>query len=182
VSLRRWLSPGRLLLGGLGLALGVGGVLALREATLSTHGEEVAPRIELVVSARTRGGEVTQTLAEMVEAQVLGCRLEVNSDLAGPIEDLGDRRFRAVLAPSLDETNRRQFRGCLEDWVIDHLQLQVLRLDEPATSAAVGEGQGDEGDEGDDGEGAADGGARGRPTPGGPVQLEPLSRRTSTIP
>jgi hypothetical protein len=177
VSVRRWLAPGRLLLGGLGLALGVGGVLALREATLSTHGERVAPRIELVVSARTKGGEVTQTLAEMVEAQVLGCRLEVNSDLTGPIEDLGDRRFRAVLAPSLDETNRRQFRGCLEDWVIDHLQLQVLRLDEPATRTAVGEG-----DEDDDGEGAGDGGARGRLTPVGPVQLEPLSRRTSTIP
>lgn len=131
MSLRTRLAPGRLVLGGLGLALGIGGVLALREATLSTHGEAVAPRIELVVSGRTEGGEATQTLYEMVEAQILTCRLEVSSDLVGPVEDLGGGRFRAVLAPSLDETNRKQFRGCIEDWVIDHVQLQVLHLDEP---------------------------------------------------
>ena len=54
-------------------------------------------QIELVVSAQTEGGEHDQTLAEMVEAQLLTCRLEVKSDLAGPIEPLGDGRFRAVL-------------------------------------------------------------------------------------
>jgi hypothetical protein len=130
VRLRTRLAPGRLVLGALGLAIGVGGVLLLREATLSTHGEDVAARIELVVSAQTEGGERTQSLGEMVEAQIMTCRLEVTSDVVGPIEDLGGGRFRAVLAPSLDHTNRKQFRGCLEDWVIDHVQLQVVHLDE----------------------------------------------------
>jgi hypothetical protein len=28
----------------------------------------------------------------------------------------------------MDETNRRQFRGCLEDWLIDHVRLDVVTL------------------------------------------------------
>ena len=122
------LSPARLALGTVGLAIGVAGVLTLREATLSTH-EEVAGRgMELVVSARTRGGEPSQTLAEMVEAQLLTCRLEVSSDVDGPIEPLGDGRFRLVLVPAMDQTNQRQFRGCVEDFITDHLQINVLEL------------------------------------------------------
>jgi hypothetical protein len=122
------LTPTRAALGLVGLGAGVAGVLALREATLSTH-EQVAGRgMELVVSARTKGGEQGQTLAEMVEAQLLTCRLEVTSDLAGPIESLGDGRFRVLLEPAMDQTNRRQFRGCVEDFLIDHLQIDVIRL------------------------------------------------------
>jgi hypothetical protein len=114
-----------------GLVIGIFVVLALREATLSTH-EPVRrdSRIELVVAAHTKGGESNQTLAEMVEAQLLTCRLEVTSDLVGPIEAEGDDRFRAVFAPSMDETNRRQFRGCVEDWVIDHVRLDVIHFAE----------------------------------------------------
>ena len=122
------LTPIRLLLGAVGLALGIVGVLALREATLSTHQSVTARATELVVSADTKGGEQDQTLPEMVEAQLLTCRLEVTSDLAGPIESLGDGRFRAVLTPALDETNRRQFRGCVEDWVIDQVRINVIEL------------------------------------------------------
>ena len=123
------LTPLRLLLGAVGLAIGIVGILALREATLSTH-EPVsgARETELVVSAKTKGGERDQTLPEMVEAQLQTCRLEVTSDLSGPIESLGDGRFRAVFAPAMDETNRRQFRGCVEDWVIDHVRINVTEM------------------------------------------------------
>ncbi|MGH6691492.1 MAG: hypothetical protein ACREF4_12545 [Gammaproteobacteria bacterium] len=125
----RKLTPMRLLLGAVGLAVGIVGVLALREATLSTH-EPVgdARETELVVSAKTKGGERDQTLSEMVEAQLQSCRLEVTSDLAGPIESLGDGRFRAVFTPAMDDTNRRQFRGCVEDWAIDHVRVNVIEL------------------------------------------------------
>jgi hypothetical protein len=131
MRLRERFPPGRVALGVVGLAIGIGGVLALREATLSTHGEQVGERIVLEVSANRRGAEPTQTLSEMVEAQIETCHLEINSDLVGPIDDLGDGHFRAVLAPSLDHTDRKQFRGCLEDWVIDHVSLNVVHLDEP---------------------------------------------------
>jgi hypothetical protein len=122
------LTPGRVVLGAIGLAVGVVAVLALREATLSTHEPVTGDGIELVVSARTAGGERNQTLSEMVEAQLQTCRLEVTSDLAGPIESLGDGRFRALLRPAMDETNRRQFRGCVEDFMIDHVQIDVLEI------------------------------------------------------
>jgi hypothetical protein len=122
------LTPARVALGAIGLAVGVVAVMALREATLSTHEAVDGDGMELVVSARTRGGERDQTLPEMVEAQLLTCRLEVTSDLAGPIEALGDGRFRAVLTPAMDETNRRQFRGCVEDFMIDHVQINVIEL------------------------------------------------------
>ena len=123
----------RIVLVVVGFVIGIVGVLALREATLSTH--QPVPRdsrIELVIAANTKGGEPHQTLAEMVEAQVLTCRLEVGSDVVGDIEADEDDRFRVVLTPSLDETNRRQFRGCIEDWVIDHVRLDVVRLADTA--------------------------------------------------
>ncbi len=82
------------------------------------------------MSASSAGGEQDQTLAEMVEAQLLTCRLEVTSDLAGPIESLGDGRFRVVLVPAMDQTNRRQFRGCVEDFIIDHLQIDIIEFNE----------------------------------------------------
>jgi hypothetical protein len=122
------LRPGRLALGAVGLAVGVVAVLALREATLSTHEAVDARETKVVVSGETKGGEENQTLSEMVEAQLLTCRLEVESDLTGPVERVGDGRFRAVLVPALDDSNRRQFRGCLEDWIIDHVRLDVVEL------------------------------------------------------
>jgi hypothetical protein len=124
------MSPRRVLLGVVGLAVGTLAVWGLREATLSTH-DAVVPgtRTAVVLAARTHGGEPTQTLAEMVEAQILTCRLEVKSDLVGGVRDDGDGRFSALLAPALDETDRRQLRGCLEDFVIDHLQMDVIQLE-----------------------------------------------------
>jgi hypothetical protein len=124
----RKLKPLRILLGLVGLGIGVVLVLALREATLSTHEPVTARETELIVHGKTKGGEPGQTLAEMVEAQLQSCRLEISSDYEGPIEPQGDGNFRAVLVPALDETNRKQFRGCLQDWNIDHLQVGVVEL------------------------------------------------------
>jgi hypothetical protein len=129
----RRLAP-RIALGLVGLAVGAVLVSLLREATLSTHDEVIAPdsQIELVVAAHDRNAETGQTLPEMVEAQILTCRLEVASDMEGEVEPVGlgtGNQYRAVLTPSMDETNRRQFRGCVEDWVIDGVQLDVLRLE-----------------------------------------------------
>jgi len=122
------LKPVRILLGLVGLGVGIVAVLALREATLSTHQEVAGTGTELIVSAKTKGGEKSQRLPEMVEAQLLTCRLEVSSDFEGPIERLDNGRFRAVLDSALDDTNRRQFRGCVDDFIIDHLQVNVVEL------------------------------------------------------
>ena len=124
----RRLKPIPILLGVIGLAIGLAAVFALREATLSTHDPATGREMELIVSATTKDPERSQTLPEMVEAQLLTCRLEVNSDLARPIEPLGDGRFRAVFEPAMDDTDRRQFRGCVEDWLVDHVQIDVVEL------------------------------------------------------
>lgn len=111
------------------IATVVGGVLLVRDATLSTH-QPVDPdsRVDLVVRIRTNGNERGQTVDEIMEALLLSCRLEVNSDPAGAVEDLGDGRYRATLRPGMDTTDRRQFRGCLEDWTIDHVRADVEHL------------------------------------------------------
>jgi hypothetical protein len=126
---RRFPRPMILAAGAVGLAMGILGVGALREATLSTH-HRVDPhsQIELVVFAEDRGAEPGQSLFELVDAQVRTCRLEVTSDVVGEIVPQGDQEFRAVLRPTMDETNRRQFRGCLEDWLVDHIRLDVVSL------------------------------------------------------
>jgi hypothetical protein len=113
----------------IGLVAAVVAVALLRDATLSTH-QPIDPdsRIELVLHVRTKGGEAGQTPAEMAEAQILTCRLEVSSDPVTPIENIGEGNFRVILAPSMDKTDQRQFRGCLEDWTIDHVQSNVETL------------------------------------------------------
>jgi hypothetical protein len=122
----------RIGLGAVGAAVGTLAVVALREATLSTHDEPAEPgsRMDLVVDARYRHPEQGQGLDELVEAQVQMCRLEVSSDVVGPIEHQGDGRFRTELSPSMDQTDRRQFRGCLEDWMIDGVLLDVVSLEQ----------------------------------------------------
>lgn len=117
------------LLAAVGTAIGALAVLGLREATLSTH--QPVPEgstVEVVLEAEERGSEPGQTLDEIVAAKVQLCRLEVTSDVVGEVEPLGGGRYRAVLTPTLDQTNRRQFRGCLQDWRIDHVRVHVVSL------------------------------------------------------
>jgi hypothetical protein len=121
--------PAQVVVGALGLTVGVLGVIGLREATLSTHGHvDPDSRVEIVLDARTRHREFRQTVPEMVEALVLGCRLEVSSDVVGPIRADSSSRFRFVLQPALDETNQKQLRGCLEDWTLDSLRADVISM------------------------------------------------------
>lgn len=121
------MTPVRVLLALVGVAVGVGATLALREATLSTH-QHVSRHTHavIVLDAETKGGEPGQTLEEMVTAILLTCRLEVGrSDLKSLRHD-GDGRYTARLEPGMDQTNARQLRGCLEDWTTDHVRIDVV--------------------------------------------------------
>lgn len=121
------------LLGVVGLVAGGVLVSLLREATLSTH-QPVSPysQVEVTVHARVHNTERNQSLAEAVEAQLLTCRLEVASDvveeLREPQPTATEGEFTVVMQPALDQTNRRQFKGCVEDFVIDGLQMDVVDM------------------------------------------------------
>jgi hypothetical protein len=115
------------------------GVWTVRDATMSEHTfQDPGSRLEVVVESRTNGSEPGQLLAEYTRAKVRFCRTEVaHSDLAGELEAAGaPGRFRFVLRPTLDDSDRRQFRGCMEDWNLDHVQVDVVSMMDLAPAPA----------------------------------------------
>ena len=127
-----------------GIAVLAGGVYALRESTISRHSvQDSTSRLEVVIDADLRGSEPGQTKVEYARAKVFACRTEVA--LSDPVEDLtpitrdGEDLFRFVLQPSLDDTDRRQFRGCMEDWNMDHIQVDVVSMVDLAPKAPSAE-------------------------------------------
>lgn len=124
-------SAGRAAAGLLGLVIGGAVVFLLREATLSTHQPVPADsRVAVVVDVHTRNLEWDQSQDEMVEALFTFCRLEVSSDLDGEVREIEPDRYLGVLRPGLDDTNRRQFRGCMEDWTLDGLTAHVRSVED----------------------------------------------------
>lgn len=105
---------------------GLVGVRALADATLTTHVEmDPDSRLAVVVHGSMHD-ESEFDLSLGVESLVRFCQLEVGRDIGiGPLEPLDGDRFRFVLQPALDEADQRQFRGCIGDIVIDHLQASV---------------------------------------------------------
>lgn len=66
------------------------------------------------------------SLLSQTEAIVALCELEVGAEQTGPVSSLGEDRFRFVLQPSLDETDEVQFAGCVEDWKIDSMLVDIV--------------------------------------------------------
>lgn len=119
---------GRFLLPMLGLAVGLGSIVALREATISRHEPMVhGTHTEVIIRASSNGAEHGQSLDELVAATFSLCRSEVNADVSR-IDPEPKDHYRVVLSPALDRTNRRQIRGCLEDWLVDHLRIDLLAM------------------------------------------------------
>ena len=54
-----------------------------------------------------------------------------------PVEGHLDR-FEVVLAPALDSSDRKQFEGCIEDWLIDHHLLEVISIEDLPPVPATG--------------------------------------------
>ena len=116
-----------------GVTVLVGGIYLLRESTISRHTvQDSTSQLEVLIDADLKGAEPGQTVAEYALAKVYACRTEVAlSDPVGeltPVTRDGEDLFRFVLQPSLDDTDRRQFRGCMEDWNMDHVQVDVVSM------------------------------------------------------
>ena len=69
---------------------------------------------------------------ELVEAVVAICQLEIGG-LADPdrlrLVDDDDDLYEVVVEPSLDASDQRQLRGCLEDLRIDHFRATVVAME-----------------------------------------------------
>ena len=121
----------------IGLVALAGGLWGLRALTLTTH-EPVDPdaRLEVVVDAATRQAAAGQGPADLLAAKVAMCRVEVRfADVVegpAPVDEAeGSRhRFRFVLQPSPGAADRRQLRGCLEDWNLDQAVVGVVSMRE----------------------------------------------------
>ncbi len=111
------------------VALLAAGVIWLREETQSTHyPTHPDSTATIVVDADINRAEPSQTLYDLAAAQLRFCRHEVNSDSIGEVVPLVDdpTRFEVVLRPALDDTDRVQYEGCIEDWLLDHLRLRIV--------------------------------------------------------
>ena len=112
------------------VVLGLLGVRALADATLTTHVEmDPDSRLRVVVHGSVHDA-AEHDLAVGVEGLVRFCQLEVGRDIGiGPLYPLADDRFGFTLRPALDEADQRQFRGCIGDIVVDHLQASVETME-----------------------------------------------------
>ncbi|WP_421118677.1 hypothetical protein ACE2AJ_15095 [Aquihabitans daechungensis] len=109
----------------------LGGVVALRRATQSTHyPQDPDSTVRVVVEAKGNRVEPSHDLDELTEAHLWFCRLEIGSDPVGEVERISTDppRYAIVLQPSLDSTDRKQYEGCLEDWTLDHHLLHVVSM------------------------------------------------------
>jgi hypothetical protein len=115
------------------VALLLGGVLVVRDLTQSTH-HRMPPdsRSRVVVEPVQNRSEPSQTLAAVARAHLAFCDVEVSSTIQGePTEVARDPLLlEVVFAPALDATDRKQFKGCVEDWLVDNHLIHVRSMEE----------------------------------------------------
>lgn len=127
----------RLLLSLLGLLALGWGVVQLAEATMTRH--EPVPshsRMAVEVAARTKGHTAYSRL-QMTRSLFMACRLQTNMTVLGEEFEVLQDSFRFVIQPALDDSDQRQLHGCLEDARIDQLQVEVVAIDQLATTAGT---------------------------------------------
>ena len=111
-------------------ALAVTGVLALRAELMTVEVEQPEGSWTEVVVATRVVREDPDVRAEMTSGLVSTCRLLVNADVVEQsFQAVGDGVFTFRLHPGLDEFDRRELRGCLSDLRVQHLRVDVRRLE-----------------------------------------------------
>jgi hypothetical protein len=111
-----------------GLAVLAGTVLALRAELMTVHETPDAAATEVVVAAETR--EDGAYVGEMTRGLVSTCRLLVNADVVeSSFREVEPAVFAFRLTPPLGEFDRRELRGCLQDTRVQHLLVDVRRLE-----------------------------------------------------
>ncbi len=120
----------RLLIGLVGTTLAVTGFLALRAELMTVEVEQPEGSYTDVVVATRVVREDPDVRASMTHGLVGTCRLLVNADVVEQsFRTVSDGVFAFRLRPGLDEFDRRELRGCLSDLRVQHLRVDVRRLE-----------------------------------------------------
>jgi hypothetical protein len=113
----------------IGIAVVVCGLIGLRllaDATLTTHVVMDPDSQMTMVLHGNRGAEAEHPLPAQLESLAHYCELEVGAAiLSDRTQVVGPDRIRIVFQPALDDADQRQFRGCVSDLRVDHLQASV---------------------------------------------------------
>jgi hypothetical protein len=101
------------------------GVLVMREA-LETRHEVMPPGSHLVVDASASVRGPREHAPSLARGLVAACIVEAATDSqVVRFTWQGKGRFRFVAQPALDEPDRRQLQGCLEDLRVPRLLVSV---------------------------------------------------------
>lgn len=112
---------GRVLLWAVVIVAGAIGLYFVREETMARERPPATMSAELVVEFRVEAKLLPSYELPTIAAAIFDtCRLQAQTGLEQPLEHLGDGRFRAVLRPVPNETDRKQLAGCLSDVTLAH--------------------------------------------------------------
>ena len=115
------------------VALLAGGVLVVRDLTQSTHHRRPADsRLRVVVEPVQNRSEPSQTLEAVARAHLAFCDVEVSPGIEGEPQVVAHDPLliEVIFAPALDATDRKQFKGCVEDWLVDNHLIHVHSMEE----------------------------------------------------
>jgi hypothetical protein len=106
------------------------GAIFLADTMLSRH-DDVPEGSELVVELLINTHAAVEAgTEEIAEALIVTCQLEVRGNVVpDSMETVGDHRYRFVIRPALDRTDRHQLRGCLQDLRIDGVLADVVSME-----------------------------------------------------
>lgn len=109
------------------LVAATAGIFVLREATI-TREVTTASHTEMEVRLRIHTNEEGADPERLADSLFSLCRLQVDAVRSAGPEPVGGGVFAFRLRPTLDESDRRQLEGCIEDAHVDHVQGDVLTL------------------------------------------------------
>lgn len=118
----------------------VAAVVVLRNATMTVH-SKTSPTSQLVVDASARWKGSIREAESHSRALTIACVSETSTRVR--LRDLqwhGDGRFRFWIKPALDEFDQRQLRGCMSDFRMPQLLVDVrsMRTVDPKPTGQAG--------------------------------------------
>lgn len=127
----------RLALGAIGIITVAVGIFALRAETMSRETAQVRADVDLVVEFKVEAKLLHSYELPTVASSIFNaCRLQAEAGFEQPLRRVGDNRFRAVLSPAPNETDRKQLAGCLSDLMLAHTRSGDVQMYERQSDQA----------------------------------------------